>query len=775
MDLIRKPVPEERQQTYSIGNLLFKLIPYWPLFLLLLMLAISGAWLTLQFITPMYETTAKVLFRDEKKGADDSKTFEALDVLSPRKIVDNEIEVIQSRDLLTNVVKDLSLYAPVYVKGRFKDELAYDLSPLVISSNETDQIRPAKKILFSLNSSGVQIGKVIYPLDKLVRTPYGNLRFSRNPHYTPQNSGSVPFYFELVPVRKVVSSISANLKVIVSNKLSSIIELDLKDENPFRGEDILTGLIKSYNLSIDEEKNQLAANTAKFINDRLSTVENNLLEIEHQQQDYRTNRGAIDISTQGKLFLENVSTNDQKLGEINMQLSVLDQIKRYVQSDNMANGIVPSTAGVADPGLTQMVKNVYELQIELESLKKTTGENNPVIVSYKDQIQKIKPQILQNLENQQRILQASRSNLSSTNQNYSSTLTAMPETEKKLVDIDRELKIKSEIYTFLLQKKEETALSFISNGTNSKVISKPESSESPVSPKGKVIYGTSMLIALLLGFGMVAGREQYRRTIMYQSEIEALTHVPVIGEITSGDASEQVAISYYQRTLIAEQFRKLRTTLGSYGISGLKKRILVTSTISGEGKSFIALNLAMTLALTGKRVALLDFDLNNPSLHTRLQMKKGLGLTDYLKNRAEASDIIQQTALNENLCFISSGTYPENPSELIVNQRTEELLISLDAAFDYIILDVAPVGPVSDAYILTTLCDATLYVIRHAYTPKVFVGRIDKNNMLNKLHNVAIVFNDVSGRSFSNYGYGYGYGNLYGTKNEKNRLNGPVN
>lgn len=774
MELIRKPVREEQDGNFSVGNFLFTIIPYWPYFIALIVTALGIAWLSMQFITPMYQTSARLLFRDDKKGSQESKSFEALDVISPRKTVDNEIEVIQSRDLLTSVVQDLSLYAPVFQKGTFRDELVYGNSPLIISSNVPENLSLSKKIYFEVKGDGVEINRVVYPLNKLVRTPYGNLRFNLNPRFAGNTHIQTNLYFMIIPVRTAVSEVSANLKADLVSKLSSIIELVLKDENQVRGEDILTDLIKSYNRSIDEEKNQLAANTAKFISDRLTTVENNLLDIEHEQQNYRSNRGAIDISTQGKLFLENVSTNDQKLSEINMQLSVLNQIRRYVSSNNLANGIVPSTAGVADPGLTQMVKNVYELQIELESMRKTTGENNPVVVSYKDQIEKIKPQILQNLENQRRILEASRSNLSATNQNYSSTLTTMPATEKKLVDIDRELKIKSEIYTFLLQKKEETALSFISNGADSKVISKPESSEVPVSPKKKIIYGASLLIALLLAFGIITGKEKLRRNIMYQTDIEKLTRIPVIGEITSGDNDNPVAITLYDRSLISEQFRKLRATLASIGITGMKKRILVTSTISGEGKSFIAINLAMSLALTGKRVALLDFDLNNPTLHTKLKMNKGTGLTEYLKGQAEAEDIIQQATLNENLSFLSAGGHADNPSELILSARTEELLIYLDGLYDYIVLDVAPVGPISDAYVLTGLADATLYVVRHAYTPRIFVGRIDKNNRLNKLHNVAIVFNDVSNRSFSNYGYGYGYGSLYGSRNEQNRLNGPV-
>lgn len=765
MSLIRKPVTDEKKS--NVVEYTFKLIPYWPLFLTLVVLAVAGAWFYLKTTTPMYETTAKILIKDDKKGPENSKTFEALDIISPKRTVDNEIEVIQSKDLIYNVVKDLSLYAPVYEEHSLRDELAYNTSPIVVSTNDLSTLKRTKKIYFQVKGTEVVLNnKARYPLNRLVATPYGNLKFSKNPHLTDAPETNV-FYFTLLAPKKVTSSLSSRLKVSSANKLSTIVDLELNDENQDRGEDILNDVVKEYNRSIIEEKNQLAANTDKFINDRLTTVENNLLAIEHKQQSVKSNKGAVDIGTQGKLYLENVSTNDQKVSQINMQLSVLKQVESYVRSNNLSTGVVPSTLGVEDAGLTQMVKNIYELQLEEESLKKTTGENNPMVVTLRDKIEKIKPQILENLQSQRQSLMASKGDLNTTNQNYSSVLSSIPATEKNLVDINRELDIQSGIYTFLLQKKEETALSFISNGEASKVVEKAESSEFPVSPKNKIIYLIAVFAALMLGVSFTMTKESVRPHIMYQTEIEKLTQVPVISEIAAGESNSPIVIGNNQRTLIAEQFRRLRTTLSYLGIGGAKKRIMVTSAISGEGKSFVALNLAVSLALTGKKVVLLDFDLNKPTLHNKLQVKKDIGITDYLEGKATVDAIIKPTDVNENLHFISAGNLAQNPSELITNGAPEDLLANIDDLYDYVIIDVAPVGPISDAYILSPLCDATLYIVRHAFTPKAFVERIDKNNVLNKLNNAAIVFNDVSVRNFGNYGYGYGYGYVYGNDAQK--------
>lgn len=771
MNLIRKPIQDE-SETSSIGSYIFKLVPFWPMFLILLIFALSCAWLYLQTTTPLFETTARILIRDDKKLGEDPKTLSSLDIVSPKKTVDNEIEVIQSKDLINNVVKHLSLYAPVYQKGKFRDKLAYENSPIIVSTNDYGSIKTVKKIPFTMVDSTVFIDNYKYPLNKLVFTLYGNLRFTKNPlNFKKYNSKENIFYFSLLNPKKVAASISTDLKVSSSNKLSTVIDLHYKDEDQVRGEDVLNNLIISYNEAIVDEKNVLAANTEKFIDDRLTTVENSLLAIEHKQQNYQSSRGAIDIGTKGRLFLENVSNNDQKVGQINMQLSVLKQIEGYVKSRNISNGIVPSTAGVDDAGLTQMVKNVYELQMELESVKKTTGENNPLVISYNDRIEKIKPQILENLQNQKEILLASKGNLSTTNSGYSSQLQTLPETQKNLVDINRELNIQSGIYTFLLQKKEETALSFISNEDGSKIIEKPISSEYPVSPKNKIIYLASSFIAFIIGVSVVSGRESLRNKIMYQKDIERLTQLPVISEISSGTTNTPIVIGSNQRTLIAEQFRRLRTTLSYLDIGGDKKKILVTSGISGEGKSFVAMNLAISLALTDKKVVIMDFDLSNPSLHNKLKITKGIGITDFLQGKVLPASIIQNTEISENLSFISAGNLSENSSELITNGKPKELLDYLNGIFDYIIIDVAPVGPISDAYLLSPLCDATLYIIRHAYTPKMFVERLDKNNTLNKLTNAAIVFNDVSSRSFGNYSYGYGYGYVYENKNDKKRLN----
>ena len=765
MELIRK-ISRDKNQDRSINFM--KLLPYWPLFLIITIVSLLGAWVYIQSATPKYESHARILIQDEKKGSEQSQELEALDIISPKKSSDNEIEVIKSNTLIKNVVYRLNLYAPVFEKGGFRDKSAYIASPIIVIPDSLHKLSLAKKVYFKYADNEVTINNNIYPLNKWVNTQYGLLKFAKNARYVDEESEK-PLYFSIIQPKKAVSEIADAIKVESANKLSSIIDLTITDEVPERGEDILNALVDSYNQSLVNEKNRLAANTISFLDHRLATVEQQLQNIESKQQQYKSGKGAIDISTQGKLYLENVSVNDQKSGEINMQLSVLNQIDNYVKSKDMSKGIVPSTAGIEDPGLNQMVKNVYDLQLEVESLKKTTGENNPLVVADNDKIEKIRPQILENIENQRQALIATKKDLTATNGTYASTLSGMPETEKTLVDINREQTIESGIYTFLLQKKEETALSFVSSDPGSKIVDRADSSDSPVSPNKKLIYIAALVLAFIVSVSIVLTKESLTSTVMFQKDIEALTAVPVIGELSADKTKNPIVIGNKERTLIAEQFRRLRTTLNHIDIGQDKKRIIVTSGISGEGKSFVATNLALSMALTGKRVILLDFDLNKPTLNQKLNIHGKKGITEFLKGEVGLNEIINQTAVNENLFFISAGEIPETPTELITNGVAPELLNALDKMFDHIIIDVAPVGPVSDAYILSPMCDLTLYIVRHNYTPKTFLERLDINNKLNKLTNPAIVFNGVSQRGYGQ-SYGYGYGYVYGDSSYNKKL-----
>lgn len=749
----------------GFNKIIFRYLPYWPLFLFLIIIGIAGAWIYLRYTVPIYESVASILIKDERKTMD-SQILQELNPFGSGKIVENEIEILRSRYLNREVVKNLGLYAPITQEGTVVSRSGYVYSPIHIQVKQPDSLQPANKIYFTFNqdSSTVTIDEKEYKLNEWVETDYGTLRFINNPRYSRTTEMQVPIYFSLVPVQRVANGIRGRLQINSSGKASTVLTLRLRDEVPQRAEDILNMLIAEYNEAAINDKNALAANTLEFVNDRLSFVVNELDSVESRMQQYRTSQGVYDISEQGRQFLQSVGTSDQRLSEINIQLDVLDQVENYVSGKSSGSRIVPSTMGINDPLLTGLLDKLYLVQSEYDRQRQSIGENNPLLIPMVDEINRLKPTILENLQNQKRNLQASKRNIEQTSSRYSSMLRSIPTKERELLEISRQQSIKNEIYTFLLQKREETALSYGSTVSDSRLIDNAESLPGPVSPNKNMIFLTALVLAFALGIGIVLLKEVMNRSILFRSEIEEFTSLPILGEISHDPTKANIVIAEGKRNFIAEQFRQLRTSLGYLGVNTKHKKIMLTSTISGEGKSFISANLGISLALTGKKVVMLELDLRKPKLSNAFDISRESGLSNYFIGEKEPDEIIKKAGITDSLYIIPSGPIPPNPSELILNGKLQELLEYLDINFDYIIIDTAPVNPVTDAYIVSPMCDATLYVVRHGYTPKSAIKLLDHNNKVRELKNVAIVFNDVKSRGIgkNDYGYGYGYGAGYG-------------
>jgi capsular exopolysaccharide synthesis family protein len=336
--------------------------------------------------------------------------------------------------------------------------------------------------------------------------------------------------------------------------------------------------------------------------------------------------------------------------------------------------------------------------------------------------------------------------------------------------------MKSAVYASLLQKREESELAYASTVSNNRIVDDAQAGPYPVSPKKVLVY----LVALVLFVGsciaVITIRESLTGKILYRNEIEARTSIPIIGEVAFDKSKKPIVIESGRRSFIAEEFRTLRISLSSVGIDDTNKKILITSSISGEGKSFIATNLAISLGLTGKKVVLVDMDLNNPSIAKMLQIESQEGVTEFLTGKKEASEIVQTVTEHENLFFVPAGELPNNPTELLSKGRVKELIHYLDGEFDIVVIDTSPMAVVTDGYLLTGLCNSTLYVVRHSYTPKMMIKRLKVRNNVNPIHNPAIIFNGVKMRGFFKvkYGYGYGYdyvyrGNYGGGKTKKEK------
>ena len=737
-------------------------VVYWPLYLVLVAAGVAGAWVYLKYTVPLYQSNARILIKDEKKGADDSKAMETFNLINTKKIIDNEVEVIQSRTLILGVVKELGLYAQIFEKTKFRNISAYVTSPVSIEVKQPDSITGVFEVPFAYNSTSnkVVINNTAYLLNEWVNTPFGTLRFVPNKYYKP-GTAVRQLRFSLLNPKLVVLGIQGVLEVTPVSKPSTILNLAFKDEVPQRADDILNGILAAYNRATIDDKNSLAANTLQFVEERLNHVAHDLDSIEKKLQYYKNSQDAVEVSAQGHMYLQNISENDQKLSSFSMQLAALDQIERYVvEKDNKA-GIVPSTLGIADPTLGRLTEKLYESELQYERMKKTYAENNPAMTALREQISSIRPSIMENIRNQRRSLEASRGDLLQTNDMYAAALSTIPKKEREIIDMNREESIRNDIYIYLLKKREETALSYASTVADSRVVDRAETILIPVSPKRSMIYVIAAIGALVLGLGFITARETFNSKVLYRREIETMTLLPVIGEIMKSKQRSPLVTTVSSRTLIAEQFRKLRVSLNFIGINSKRKKLMVTSSIPGEGKSFVAANLALSMALTGKKVVLVNLDLHSAALDEYLQLPEGAGVADYLTGSREPEEVIRKTSVNENLFAIGSGSLPENPSELIMNERVGRLVEYLDNIFDFIIIDTPPTGMLTDAYVIAASCDATLYIVRHKVTPKTVLQRLDENNRIGRLTNVGIVFNGIQPRGIVPFSRSYDNGYQY--------------
>jgi capsular exopolysaccharide synthesis family protein len=687
--------------------------------------------------------------------------MESLNLIGSKKIIENEVEVLKSRPVIEAVVKKLHLYVDQYIKEGYKRKYLFENPILQIEANDPSKLKSSNaliemKILSNGDSIYFPSDSTTYLANEWVKTPYGMLKFSINKNKLPL-SNRESYFIELFSLQSKTSKILSALKINSSNKLSSIVDLKYTDKHPELTAKVLNEIISSYNIAAVAEKNVLAKSTLNFIEERLNVVGGQLNEIERRVQQYKAGVGAVDISTQGKLYLENVSNNDQRLSEVNLQLSVINSLEKDITDNSSMAGSHTVMLNTTDPVFSQMLSSLNSAELEREKLKKTVAENNPMLIAVGDQISKIKDNINRNIIDYRKNLEASRKNLIETNTNYTSLLQTIPYKERELLEISRDQQIKSGIYSFLLQKREESELSYVSNLSDSRVVNYAQALPSPVAPNRLVIFSFAFILGWLIPVGAIAVKENFTTTILYRQEIEELTSLPVIGELAQHKKIKPLAIEPGKRSLVAEEFRRIRFSLQYYIPEEATKKILITSSLSGEGKSFVASNLAISFALSGKKVALVDFDLHNSSLEKLFVKSSEQGIMDYLVSENSIDSIIYPVSEYQNLFFIPTGSQESDPSVYLESDKLNVLMDYLDAEFDFVIIDSPPVALVSDAFKLSPYCAATIYVVRHGYTPKQLIKRLDVTNKINPLFNPVLLFNGVENRGVVADGTGYGY------------------
>ncbi len=757
---------QEEENDFNLKELLYKYLAYWKWIILSFIIALIAAFIYLRYQTPVYRIQSSILIKDEKKGLGQDAMLKELEIFSSNKVVDNEIEILKSYTLMQKVVENLNLQVAYFVRENFhKETELYLNSPVKLEFNSVNpQVYDEPLSLTILDSLTAEINSVKLPFNRKVKTAFGTLTLWRTGNSLDVKELSI----SVSPVEQVTEGLVENLKVEPSSKMSSVLLMSIEDAKPMRGRDVINTLIGFYNLAGLEDKNKVAANTLRFIEDRLVLISKDLTEVERSVQDYKSREGITDISAESGLFLKSVQETDNQLSQILIQQNVLENIERYVRNKNAASGTVPATLSISDPTLLSLIQSLAELESKRAQAVKLVKADNPLVTALDDQISAAKISLGENLQSLKRSLAITREQLESRNKQMEGLIRTVPGKERALINITRQQGIKNNLYVYLLQKREETALSYASAVSDSRTIDMARNSARPVKPVKRNIYLLFALAGLALPFGIIYLIDLLNDKIKSRRDIDRVTNAPILADISFTEHYEPLIVNSNSRNLMGEQVRSLRTNLSFLNPGKGVQSILFTSSMSGEGKSFISLNLGASLAMTDKKTIILELDMRKPKLHAALKMPNQLGLSNYLVGQADLDEIIFPVSGQPNYYIITCGDIPPNPAELLLNGRLAELYRELRQTFDYIVTDAPPVGIVTDAQLLEKQADATLFVLRHNYTPKEALKTLDALYREKKFKNLNVVFNAVKESGVYGYGYRYGFGYYHNQNTKRN-------
>jgi capsular exopolysaccharide synthesis family protein len=518
-----------------------------------------------------------------------------------------------------------------------------------------------------------------------------------------------------------------------------------------------------------EEKKQAAVKALGFIDEQMDAVKDELGGVEKNLLGYREKNRVISPEQQSEQIFSTLSELEREMTKQSVQVQVVDNLIAYISDNRNPYRQVASTLGIEEPSLAFQIGEFNRLQVQRETLLKTTTRSNPLVVDLETAIEKLRLDILQNLRNVRQAYLVSVNSLASRNREVGKEISQIPAKEKQLLDITRRQKILEELYSFLLQKKLETSIGSASTISSVRVIEPAMASQVPVSPNRTSTYLFAFLIGILVPAGIIFLREYLNDTVKSRDDIQKATQAPIIGEVSHAGEKVSLVVSRNSRRFIAEQFRIIRTNLQYILPKQEKAVILVTSSTSGEGKSFISTNIGAVLALTGKKTAIMEFDIRKPKIMSTLNLPRKTGITNYIIGKAAYEDLAVPVPGIDNLFVIPCGPVPPNPAELLLDERLDELMQRLREEYDYVIIDTAPVGLVSDAVMLGKHADAALYIVRHNYTFKKQLLLLDEIYSNKRLPRLSIVINDIKAQGgygryygYGGYGYsGYGYGTEY--------------
>lgn len=754
---------EDQDHDFDFLSYILGYLRYWYWFLLTIGLCLTAAYFYLKRITPIYKVYATLLIKDEQSPRKANDVIEDFTATAYKRI-ENEIVLLKSRALIGKVVEDLNLTISYWTEGRSRDTELYDESPITLNATEVSGYAYGSPLFVVclpgnqyqlLNAEKKSIGLFDYGVPAV--SPYGRFRIFRKGKKPV--SANRPIKVLFASHDGMVEALIGSIAISQYNEYSSFLSLTIETALIDKGKAILSKLLEAYSFTSLADKNREATNTLRFIEERLKLVTVELGSVEEAVEVYRRTKGITELSSETTLFLQKAQENDSKLNDVDIQLNVLDGIERYVNSAKVST-VAPATMTVNDPILNAYMAQLMDLEVERSKLAQSVQPGNTYLETVKSQMNNVKEAIKENLNNQKNNLLVTKNSLLASKSRIDETILSVPRKERELVGIKRQAGIKENLYLMLLQKREETALSYASTVTDSRVVDVPFASGGQISPNRQNTFLIALLVGLFIPIGFIMGKNIVTTTVQSKREIERKSGLKVFGEVGINPRQEGFIIDTSSKSFVSEQIRSIRSNLqyltSTNSHSG-GRTILITSSTGSEGKSFLTLNIAISLAALNKQVLILGMDLRKPKINQYLNVSNSVGISDYLIGNVDAEDIIQSTSI-DNVFIAPSGPIPPNPSELLDSVRTRNIIDQFRRSYDFILLDTPPYSLVTDASLLAPYSDVCFYLVRHEKTPKIYLDHIAELSNQKIFKSVNIIFNAVNYKNSPDYGYGYVYG-----------------
>ncbi len=756
------------ENSNAINNIILQIKTYWYLFVISLMVFMGLAYAYVTFATKQYLVTSTLLLQPHPTTRDAAVQYAnggASSALNANENLKNEGDVLRSRNLMREVVNNMGLNIRYFFRSGIFATEAYEETPFIVQIIKThaDSLKSRNYVLKVVDDNNLLIENedeninIKVPFGEIVNLPQYKIRLDRRPGVLPVKQ---EFSINIMSEDDAVSELLNNYDAQFTDKATTTIEFTLYYPNSKKGEAILQNLMDQYLVDNLSNRKRNIDSTLNFVNNRIAVVAGELSGIERNFEAFRSTNNITDLNEQSKVLVGNASTYADRYQQQQVQLSIIQTLKNRLANPEIKE-VIPSSLGIQNASFATGLAQYNNLINEREKSKLSYTETNPVIQNVDQQIQLVRRNLLQSIDSYEKEIELTTAGSSSQNIIVNNNIKAVPGKQRALGDFARQQELKQQLYVYLLQKREETAMAKAADMPYSRIVDSAKSSKSPAKPIKPIIYLMSFFLGFIVPLGYVNSKSLFASKINSEADIEKQTDVLVIGKIGHNKSSGKYLVDINSRSPVTESFRTLRTKLRGLLDINQSSVIMITSSIEGEGKTFLTSNLGSTFAMTGKSVVLVELDLRKPRLTGFLGLDASTpGFTNYVMDDLPIDSIIKPSKFDENCFVVSSGPVVANASELLLSNKLPELIADLRSKFDFVLIDSPPVGLVSDALIIQKYVDMTIFVCRHNYTNKNQMEILNDIKTKDNVENIYLVINDVdfSTSGYSGYGYGMGYG-----------------